>query len=83
MINLPLEWFALEFSFIPASMARLKVCKAVRVSTISLCRGFEGAGSRVPSISEALPRAIEEFLVYIAKILLVYSKGKLYSFFAY
>lgn len=68
--NLPLERIALEFSFVPALMARLNICKVIRVSTISLCRRFEGAGSRVPSISEALPRA-DEFLIYFAKKLLV------------
>lgn len=81
--SLPLERIALEFSFVPALMARLNICKVIRVSTVSLCRRFEGAGSRVPSISEALPRADEEFLIYFAKKLLVWSKGKLYSFFVY
>lgn len=54
-----------------------------RVSIISLYRWFEGAGSWVPSISEALPRAVEEFLLYFAKKLLVWSKENLYSFFVY
>lgn len=31
MTDLPLEWFALEFSFVPALMGRLKICKVIEL----------------------------------------------------